>query len=174
MFAATSLDGPAPASMKRKTLLPARCKQVVPRVQPFALRLFRERTAFLSAEAGKILLLRVEMKFHHLALSRHRTLQPTCASSWLRLRRRETPSHPGIRLSMLQRGSLVAEISIKDLLFGISNLEARRYAIGTEQCGYCNEIFSNSPHRFCGGNRCSGGNVGSASRLECRRSAERR
>ncbi len=56
----TSLGGPAPASMKRKTLLPARCRRVVPQVQPIARRLFRERKAFLSAEAGETLLLRVQ------------------------------------------------------------------------------------------------------------------
>jgi hypothetical protein len=36
MLVGTSLDGPATASMKRKTLLPARCKQVMPWIQPFA------------------------------------------------------------------------------------------------------------------------------------------
>ncbi len=41
----------------------------------------------------------------------------------------------------------MAGISIKDLLFGISNLKAKRYAIGTEPCGCCNETFSFSPQR---------------------------
>jgi hypothetical protein len=48
--------------MKRKTLLPARCRQVVPQVRSFARRLFRERKAFFSAEAGKTLLLRVQRR----------------------------------------------------------------------------------------------------------------
>ena len=60
---------------------------------------------------------------------------------------RERRLRLGIRLSMLQGGSLRERISIKDPLFGISNLKARRYAIRTEPCGYCNEIFSFSPRR---------------------------
>src|SRR6266851_4047093 len=59
MLVTTSLGGPAPASMKRKTLLPARCRQDVSQVPPFARRLFRERTAFLSTEEGERLLIRV-------------------------------------------------------------------------------------------------------------------
>src|SRR4051812_30628290 len=43
---------------------------------------------------------------------------------------------------MLQAGSFMAGISIKDLLFGISNLKARRYAIGINHMGAAMKPFA--------------------------------
>ena len=135
VFATTSSGGPAPTSMKRKTLLPRQRKQVVSQVPRFARRLFRERTAFLSTEVGEILLLRVharnqlEMKFRHLALSRRRTSRPTCASILVAPPETRDAVRLQTRSSILREGSRMAGISIKGQLFGISNLKARRYAI---------------------------------------------
>src|SRR5437660_8019473 len=135
VFATTSSGGPAPTSMKRKTLLPRQRKQVVSQVPRFARRLFRERTAFLSTEVGEILLLRVharnqlEMKFRHLALSCRRTSRPTCASILVAPPETRDAVRLQTRSSILREGSRMAGISIKGQLFGISNLKARRYAI---------------------------------------------
>ena len=70
----------------------------------------------------------------------------TCASSWLLQPRRETPSPEDSIVDAATRLSQGRDFHQRPTLWNLK-IEASRYAIGTEPCGYCNEIFSNSPHR---------------------------